>query len=1763
MAGYKTTDVVEVLARKDETGQAVRGRMGLRSAIARMANKIEMTSRVAGFLDIARPEAHFSNYAATRTGEEGHRHADELVENIDAAVVQHVTGAMVESVRHHVPEEIPVDALGPALHVVAHDHPPAPFARLPHHPDHHHFDQIHGDRNRHDRNHPDRTHGDRIHHDPEHDPHAPPAFQPIDPQSPLHPNGPHAKESPNNPAHQPSAHQPPAHGNAHGGGFAKPPKAPELPPPPQTASQQAINQFIDKARKDRDEAKSKVKQQSLAKCTGVAIDAKAIEAKNKAENDAKIAKIREEAAKKKAEAQKQAVEKKQESTVTIASLKEKLESKLTADKEELKSNFEQKKAELKVRMDTQRKTLEEETHKQVENLQKQQEAKKKEAETAWNTQKTSLEKTATDLQRKMKEQVKKDEERFKQDKEKLEKAGNDRAEKIFTDAQKKAEKVVKDGETDAKKLLDQGRKDASQARAKGQSEAAGARASAKARADAQTDDAQKQSITNGAESQARTAVQNAEQRARDIEAKAKIAAEDVRNKAKKEAEVVTQTGRAESDKAKAAVTDQVKKIQTKIESVKKLADERIKKAEGDLKKQLADGETKLKEKLKGFTDRIEKVKKEGEEKLKKLEDGGEKNLQKEYDQALKAIDQKAEAARKQLATGTEKDVKRLEKMVDDTIKSIDKQVVDTNTRFDKTINDTEKKAQTQVRETLNKIKAEADKALKEIDKAYDEAMKKLDQAVESCRRSIEEMAKGKMLEIEVHIGTLLNDLGDSSRLDAVKKQLEWYIKNKKPLPAGYGEVAPPSDGAKKDEKEKGKEAELKKDDKDKKDGKDKDKKPEKEKDPKDWTPEELAQKVDEAVKRGQTDTGLAAAQAGEKRVEKAAEKATEAVQKTYDARSKQLDDLKNLPPGERDKDIAAGEKGAEEVQKALEKEGFLWGKSPDKKAILKALEGKTPDQIAAMRDALKAKGIDLDEAVNSNLSGLEKEEAQVRLKGDPMAGDIIKMRRSRGEMSADQKFWINATGVVGIGVNALLNVADGKSAGGSEPAEVNALIEKYSKPPDGSPEKLKEFAAVYEAQTGRRLSADVSDSLPADQAKQLNVPVVPEPDSRTIEQIRSDAEKKGVKVDQAGKAVNDLDAALNQGLHFQSTRGDTVEKILQGPPPRSPEEIALIKAEYNAKHAPDTLDAAMERSLEPGRLIEAKAMLRGDETQVAVGKLLHAQESAWTPWAVDDKKMQDALKEIKDPEQRRKVFEAYEKQTGTSIKDVIAHKMTGADREIAEAYADGDPLKAKGIQIAEAANGGWMNGLARSIAERGFGVKTKTGQVDPGPSFTVFGYEVSVYGGIHKVDSEKILDLLAETPNAADRERLKAIYKAETGRDLDADMQKKMAALDGSESDKLKAYNAYMEGKPDDAEAARAHDALNNPFKTATKWLDDHPYLRAGLAVATLGQSELYRFGAQALSAASDDKKAFYRALEGKNEEERKRFIEAFNKQYGNGDPATFDKFCKENLSGMDLEKAQLLAHEPDDPKTGVVKLPDEFVWRYAQDSIWVKGAKALDVGTKWLDDHPWIRAGIAIATLGQSEIIKGEAEIASHFMRGWGVDDQAMLGVLRGKSKEEIEELKKRIPGLAADIEYSLGGREAHEAKYRLEHGEPKTLEEKIAFQLDMKKFDRDGDPNSTWSKIAHGIDTATKFLDDHPWIRVGLAVATLGQSEILKLEAEGASYFIQNPNALVDLYSNQGKVADEEAAFLEQQRQPCCIIRHAMLRSIKQHVGQRRLHR
>src|SRR6185312_4595458 len=107
-----------------------------------------------------------------------------------------------------------------------------------------------------------------------------------------------------------------------------------------------------------------------------------------------------------------------------------------------------------------------------------------------------------------------------------------------------------------------------------------------------------------------------------------------------------------------------------------------------------------------------------------------------------------------------------------------------------TVLDAEKQAQAYVVAQLQKIKAEADKALDACDKTYEETINQINAAAAATTKTIEQTAKGKMLEVEVHTATLLNDIGDGSRMKAVQEQLKWYIENKVDLPPGYGEKPP-------------------------------------------------------------------------------------------------------------------------------------------------------------------------------------------------------------------------------------------------------------------------------------------------------------------------------------------------------------------------------------------------------------------------------------------------------------------------------------------------------------------------------------------------------------------------------------------------------------------------------------------------------------------------------------------------------------------------------------------------------------------------------------------------------------------------------------------------------------------------------------------------------------------------------------------------------------------------------------------------------------
>jgi len=943
----------------------------------------------------------------------------------------------------------------------------------------------------------------------------------------------------------------------------------------------------------------------------------------------------------------------------------------------------------------------------------------------------------------------------------------------------------------------------------------------------------------------------------------------------------------------------------------------------------------------------------------------------------------------------------------------------------------EKQAQAFVLAQLRKVKAEADQALQEIDKVHAQTMKMVDDAVEATHRRLEDTAQGKMLEIEVHVATMYKDLGDDTRFKAVKQQLHWYVENKQPIPEGYGEAAPPPPKPGEQPATEKKDGEEKKDDKkdgEKKDGekKDGDKKDEAKADNKDekLSEEEIDKEVAALIKRGQRDTSVAAAEAAHERVGKAHEAATKAVEDTAKKKAAELEALERGDPEAR-KDVdqyyadkKAGEQAADDIKKAMTKKGRIYGTNPDKAAVMKALEGKTKPQIEAMRAELEAQGIDLDDFIEKELSDDDKQEAKIRLQGNPQEADIAALTIHGGaKLTGNQKL---ATAALLPGGNLIASAADQRAFGG-DPERIKEILARYKG------EDLKKFEEQFAAKTGQPLSEFLAQNGMADEAKAMGIEPIKE-DDRAPEVIKEEAkhqayvlsqvkDKDGRPVDTAAaaKSVNDLGDAL-KGLHLDSTRGDMVRAALEG---KSPEEMAYIRAQYRAQTGRE-LDRDLEKGLSGPALVEAKAHLRGDKTEVALNKILGAEDASLTPWTVDDKKLQDALKELKDPADRKAVLDAYKARTGVDLSEVIAEKMTGNDEKLARALYEGDELKARAIELDEATNGGFMNSMHQAIEER-TGLPTQ--QFTRGlaklaiPSaggdttFTLGGYEIG-NGSIHKVDSDKIFELLEQTPSPADRARLAALYKQQTGRDLRDDMAHKLVGATEDQSKdqhKLQAFEALMDGRTDDYYAARMDDALS------------------GL----------------------NDTKAFHKQLEGKSAWERQAIINAYNKRHGDN-PNAFVELCENQLDGLDREKAHLLATLPDDVKTGAVKLPDEFVLRYAQDSVWNKTAKFIDENTTIFDKYPIL---YSLPVVGYATM---QAKTASYFMRGWGVDNDAIKGVLAGKSKAEIEELKKQYPNLEADLKYCLSGRDAFEVELMLAEGEPKTPEEKAKRALAMYEFDR-----------------------------------------------------------------------------------------------------------
>lgn len=241
------------------------------------------------------------------------------------------------------------------------------------------------------------------------------------------------------------------------------------------------------------------------------------------------------------------------------------------------------------------------------------------------------------------------------------------------------------------------------------------------------------------------------------------------------------------------------------------------------------------------------------------------------------------------------------------------------------------------------------------------------------------------------------------------------------------------------------------------------------------------------------------------------------------------------------------------------------------------------------------------------------------------------------------------------------------------------------------------------------------------------------------------------------------------------------------------------------------------------------------------------------------------------------------------------------------------------------------------------------------------------------------------------------------------------------------------------------------------------------------------------------DEGAIFKTLEGiKDKAERDKVIAAYNEKYGkdfkpdpnnpNGPKDALEAMLHDELGAMDEERAKQLKAEG--------KLTDEFALKYA--------------------------------------------------MSGVGTDEEMLKATLKGKSKAEIDALAATYAAanngasLFDDIRGETSGRDGKELDYMIEHGEPKTPQEKIAYANEMYAFERDGWTNGVsrffvdmYSDSGEVLDMQNKRMND-----TYNQATEGGKKEIPDTaKAELAEFIDYNAMDLTNYQTAKDKVADTAA--------------------------------
>ena len=445
--------------------------------------------------------------------------------------------------------------------------------------------------------------------------------------------------------------------------------------------------------------------------------------------------------------------------------------------------------------------------------------------------------------------------------------------------------------------------------------------------------------------------------------------------------------------------------------------------------------------------------------------------------------------------------------------------------------------------------------------------------------------------------------------------------------------------------------------------------------------------------------------------------------------------------GELDKvmtvDLTASKKAADDLNEAMEG----WG--TDEAGVYAALKSVGDDKIKmrAIKAAYKQKtGKDLDDDLEDEMDGTELRRAKAIESQDPVRVAVAELE-------------------------------DAKSGWGTDEEQIHKTLEDMKKL---SADDQAKVSSDYRKMTGERLTTMLKDELSGEDLDKANAELaqLKQPEEKRVDVPAKDLPAIEKKV---RKDVGELRKAFN-GI---GTDEAGVMKALEG---KSKEEIQVIKDMYQKEYG-ESLEDRLEDELSGTDLKEATAKLSADPVQIAVSKMQNAADG----WGTDEKKIHETLEGITDPEVRLQVAEEYEKQTGHSLKSMIADEMSGADKEIADTLLLPDnherDIKVAAIKLDDAANGGFL----------GTGAGT---------------------------DEDEIYKVLEKAGTQEERNEIAAAYLARTGKTLDTMLHDE---LSGAELD---IATSLQSGDAMGASVARlknAADGLGTDEKAIFKELGKYP----------------------------------------------------------------------------------------------------------------------------------------------------------------------------------------------------------------------------------------------------------------------------------------------------------------------------------------------------